>query len=60
MKELKDQTVRLLNNEKGAEVAEVGIWLALIVVAALVAIAALGGNIAAAFAAIQAAVAAAI
>lgn len=58
MKDLKEPTVHFLNNEEGAEIAEVGIWLLLIVVAALVSITALGGGVAAGFAQIAAAVAA--
>lgn len=52
MKELKDQTVHLLNNEKGAEVAEVGIWLALIVAISITLIATLGTDVFNAFTAI--------
>ena len=38
-----------LNNERGAEVAEVGIWLALIVALSIALITTLGGSVKAAF-----------
>lgn len=60
MKMLKERVMRPLNNEKGAEVAEVGIWLALIVAGAVAIIATLGGNIVTAFTKISTAVTAAL
>lgn len=60
MKELKEQAPRPLNNERGAEVAEVGIWLALIVAASVALIATLGTQIGATFTAITAAITAAL
>jgi len=60
MSELKERTVHFLNNESGAEIAEVGIWLALIVAISIVTIALLGQQIQATFLNITAAVAAAL
>ena len=47
--------INLIKEKEGAEVAEVGIWLALIVAGSIALINTLGINIAAAFAAINAA-----
>lgn len=45
MKELKERIRRPLNNERGAEIVEVGIWLALIVAISIALIATLGGDV---------------
>lgn len=56
MKERKKQMVRPLNNEKGLEVMEAGLYAVLIIVASLAAMATVGPSIAAAWTAISAAV----
>ena len=52
MKELKERIRRPLNNERGAEIVEVGIWLALIVAISIGLIATLGSDVMNAFTAI--------
>ena len=47
--------INLIKEKEGAEVAEVGIWLAIIVAGSIALIATLGGNIVAGFGAINAA-----
>jgi Flp pilus assembly pilin Flp len=56
MKEPRKPMVRPLNNEKGLEVMEAGLYAVLIIVASLVAMTAVGPAIAGAWAAIAAAV----
>ncbi|MBZ0169187.1 hypothetical protein MELA_00746 [Candidatus Methylomirabilis lanthanidiphila] len=49
MKELKERIRRPLNNERGAEIVEVGIWLALIVAISIALITLLGTDVQNAF-----------
>ncbi len=49
MKDLKERQGRPLNNEQGAEIVEVGIWLALIVAVSIALISTLGLDVKNAF-----------
>ncbi len=56
MKALKDRSPRPLNNEKGLEIMEAGLYATLVIVASLVSIALIGPTLAATWATIAAAV----